>query len=423
MHIQTDRAFVPGGAPAVRYLHVVISAPSRRAEDDAARTPASVAMVLDRSGSMSGAKLQMAREAVVHAIRLLSARDHFAVVCYDQEVTVVMDRSQATNEAKQLALERLNAIDARGSADLHAGWQQGAALAKGNESEEAALSKVLLLTDGLANQGVIDRDALIATARRLRAGGVMTSTFGVGADFDEDLLSRLAIEGGGHFYFIERPQQIPDYFAGELGETLDVVARDVLFEIAFDPGVDAMVLNDLPAERQDDRLRVKLGDLVAEQEVSLITAALFKGAQGAGASLGVTCRVIDRDGALPPLPMTVRWQAVDRVKDQNQRIDRDVRFAVASLLADRARRAALAANASGDYAEATRLLRGAVDDLRALAPGDPQVLGIIDKLHHDELELSGALPPTIRKAKHFAAYQAIYSREAEGTAKRPKRPR
>ena len=68
----------------------------------------------------------------------------------------------------------------------------------------------------------------------LRSEGVATSTFGVGADFDEELLSRIATEGGGHFYFIEQAQQIPDFFASELGETLEVVATDVVFEMTCD---------------------------------------------------------------------------------------------------------------------------------------------------------------------------------------------
>ncbi len=421
MHITTDRAFVPAGAPAVRYLHVLISAPGQRKAADAPRPPASVSLVLDRSGSMAGTKIQMARDAVVHAIRLLSPTDHVGVVCYDEEVTTVLDRTHATKEAKQLALDRLSAIDARGSTDLHAGWQRGAALTKGTGTEERGLAKVLLLTDGLANQGVIDRDALIAAARQLRADGILTSTFGVGADFDEDLLSRIAVEGGGHFYFIERPQQIPDFFASELGETLEVVARDAAFEVVFDPGVDAMVLNDLPSQRQNDRVRVKLGSLVADQEMSLIVAVAFNGAQVEGTAPGVTCRVTDRDGVLPSLPMIVTWQAVDAVQDQNQPIDRDVRVAVATLLAGRARRAALAANANGRFDEAQRILRDALNDLRALAPGEPRVIRIIDELHRDELELAEAMSPMARKAKHFVAYQALYSREAGGTARRTKK--
>ena len=61
----------------------------------------------------------------------------------------------------------------------------------------------------------------------MRAQGITTSTFGLGADFDEQVMAGIATHGGGHFYFIEQAQQIPDLLASELGEVLDVVARDV----------------------------------------------------------------------------------------------------------------------------------------------------------------------------------------------------
>ena len=422
MHIQTDRAFVPAGSPAVRYLQVLISAPPQSPSAAAVRPPVSVALVLDRSGSMAGSKIDMARAAVDHAVRLLKPTDHLAVVCYDDKITTVLDRTLATKEAKTLAARRLGDIDARGNTDLSGGWLRGSDLAK-PASPGAGVSKVMLLTDGLANRGVIDHDELVATAKRLRAEGVATSTFGVGADFDEDLLSRIATEGGGHFYFIEKAQQIPDFFASELGETLEVVARDAVFEVACDPGVEAMVLNGLPVEQVDGRLRVQLGDLIADQEITLIVAVAFKGSQSEGVTLGVHCRVEDRDHVLYPEPIGVSWRAVSAAEDAAQPVNTVVRLAVATLLAGRARSAALAANRRGDFEGAKRIVRAIVDDLRALAPDDPQVRALIDQLHHDEMEFGEMMAPMAMKAQHSVLYQAAHSREAGGTARRTKRPR
>jgi uncharacterized protein YegL len=226
MHIQTDRACVPADTPDVRYLHITINAPHLTTGDES-RPPASIGLVLDRSGSMDGQKIAMAREAVAHATRLLKPNDNLAIVCYDEEVTTVLEKTPASQEAKRLALEKLAKIAARGSTDLHGGWTRGAQLLATPSSQSDAIAKVMLMTDGLANHGVVDRSELLEVARQLRAAGVITSTFGVGQDFDENLLSQMAIEGGGHFYFIETPKQIPDFLASELGETLEVVARDV----------------------------------------------------------------------------------------------------------------------------------------------------------------------------------------------------
>lgn len=196
MNIQTDRALVPAGASAVRYLTIQIAAPARERAAD--RAPVSVALVLDRSGSMAGRKIEMAKQAVDHALRLLDARDRAAVVCYDTAIDTLLDATAATAEAKALAASRLAAIDARGSTDLHAGWKTGALLAGTSGTAGPTVSRVLLLSDGLANHGETDPAVLARFAGELRAKGIVTSTFGLGADFDETLMSRLATEGGGH---------------------------------------------------------------------------------------------------------------------------------------------------------------------------------------------------------------------------------
>jgi Ca-activated chloride channel family protein len=279
-----------------------------------------------------------------------------------------------------------------------------------------------LLTDGLANRGVIDQGEMVATASRLRREGIITSTFGVGADFDEELLSRLATEGGGHFYFIETARQIPDLFASELGETLEVVAREVVFEVACDPGVEAMILNELPSEQVDGWLRVKCGDLVADQELILIVAVAFKGAHPEGVELGVQCRVSDRNHALLAEPVPVTWPSVAAVEDTAQPVNRGVRLAVAAILAERARSTALEANRRGDFDAATRILRQMVDDLRAMAPGDTGVMALIDQLHHDEVAFAEVMTPLAMKGRHFDAYRVAHSRAEGGTARRRKRP-
>jgi Ca-activated chloride channel family protein len=200
VNIQTDRALVGAGESAVRYCTVTITAPTPAAAPGRAERPAvHVAIVLDRSGSMAGRKLEMARKAVDHALRLLADRDRLAVVCYDREVNVLLGCAPASGEAKTLATARLKAIDARGNTDLAAGWAKGAAeIGPAAAATGDDISRVLLLTDGLANAGETSADVLAERAAALRNQGVTTSTFGVGADFDERPMSRLATMGGGH---------------------------------------------------------------------------------------------------------------------------------------------------------------------------------------------------------------------------------
>jgi len=170
-----------------------------------------------------------------------------------------------------------------------------------------------------------------------------------------------------------------------------VMARDVALEIAVDPGVEAVLINDLPFERQIDRLTAQLGNLVSDQEVSLVVAVAFKGTQEAGTALGVACRVMERDGVIPNHPMEVRWTAVDAAQDAKQPVNGDVILAAASVLAERARQVALAANAAGRFEAATRIIQDVLNDLQAFAQEDRRVLEIIDLLQRDAREFGEAM--------------------------------
>jgi Ca-activated chloride channel family protein len=406
MQIQTDRALIPASADVVRYLTITIGAPER--ERSANRPSTAVSLVLDRSGSMAGTKMAMARKAVEHAVQLLGDRDQLAVVVYDTEIDVLLDRTAATRAAKRLATTRLGTIDARGSTDLAGGWLAGAACAP---------DRVLLLTDGLANHGLADPDALAAKAAELAARGTKTSTFGVGADFDERLLARLATEGGGHFYYIETAGQIPDLLASELDETLDVVAHGACLEIACGAGTDAAVLNDFPVERAGDLLRVQLGDLTAGQELTIVVAVSCPGRR-AGDTAFVDCRLTDRDVALYPGTMRVDWRAATPGADEAQPIDLGVCRVVAELLAARARAAAVEMNRAGQFNEVSALLERAADAIRALAPGDAAVSSIADGLGFEVVEYGQPLLSSQLKQRHFESYSTLRARGKQGKAKR-----
>ncbi len=420
MHIQTDRAFVPADAAATRYLLVTIAAPPAPTTDGSApaRAGVDVSVVLDRSGSMAGRKFALARHAVAHAIRLLRADDQLNVVVYDHEVDTVLEPMPATAAAKQQALEALGQIEPRGSTDLAAGWFTGARSLEGANKADR-IRRVLLLTDGLANRGIIDHATLRAAAARFRAEGIGTSAFGLGSDFDEELLAGVAADGGGHFYFIEQAAQIPDFFASELGEVLDVVARDVRFEVSAGPGARVALLNPLPPEDDHGLMRVRLGDFVAEQEVTLLLAVEMD-PRATGETASIRCRVTDREGVLINTPMQVDWTAVPTDQDRQQPISPVVVLAAARMLAETARMEAMAANRRGDLAEAGLILRGAAARIEQLAGEDEPVRAVAALLRSDEAAFTQHMAESDRKARHFATYAVLHSRAPGGRARKRK---
>ena len=428
MNIQTDRAMVPAGHEAIRHLLVTVTAPGRTTASS--RMPVHVSVVLDRSGSMGGRKIDLAKKATSHALQLLGDRDRFAVTVYDDEVDALVDLTPATPQAKQLAESRLRGVDARRNTDLSGGWQRGAASLADAPGSADIVRKVLLLTDGLANQGETNPDALAARATELRASGILTTTFGLGADFDENLLSRMAAAGGGHFYYIEQAAQIADVFASELGETLEVVARDVRLVVSGGAGAagGGMTMGCLHGFASVTRmeagpsgpaqvLEISLGHMVADQQITVAIAVRIPASE-LGTRRTAEVRVADRDGRLYPQPLPVEWLVVDAAQDASQPIGKTVLAEVAMLVAEDARLRALDANRRGDFTKARAILREAVEVIRALGPAITRVTAIADALEAEVGDFEVQMDSMVSKRRHSASTNVQFSRSAQGRARR-----
>jgi Ca-activated chloride channel family protein len=260
-----DRELVRATYRSHRFVLATVTAPT--VERVGARPSVNLGFVIDRSGSMAGAKLPLAKAAVEQALSRLDGDDRFAVVAYDDQVDTVVGSTPASPEAIGNARRAMATIEPRGSTNLGEGWLTGCRqVALGQRAD--GIDRCLLLSDGLANVGMTDRDELAAHAARLRRRGVSTTTFGIGDDFDERLMQLLAEQGGGNFYYIEDARQIPDYITSEVGEALDVVARGVVIEVAGPPHLDVDALGIMPVERRSDRTLIQLPDLVSGQELT-----------------------------------------------------------------------------------------------------------------------------------------------------------
>src|SRR4051794_28150880 len=203
-----DRRLLPT-AGGRRFLRLMLRAPQAPSQGTAERKPLNLAFVLDRSGSMEGEKLELVKRAVAFGVNQLAPDDRAAVVIYDDQVQTLAPSARMTGDAKTQVALALRRVRSGGSTALGEGWLTGCRLAAaaGTELGGRWLTRTLLLTDGLANVGITDPHELIGHATELRRRGVTTTAFGVGADFDEQLLRGMAEAGGGNFYFIERADQ------------------------------------------------------------------------------------------------------------------------------------------------------------------------------------------------------------------------
>lgn len=420
LSVTADRALVRAGASSTRYARIALTAP--RAPRRAARIPVNLALVLDRSGSMSGDKLALVKRAAEQALSLLHPEDRFALVVYDHAVDVVQESTRATPQARRQAIERLARIEAGGTTDLGAGWllgcEQVARVADG-----AAISRCLLLTDGLANQGITDREELIRHAAALRERGVQTSTFGVGHDFDERLLAGMATAAGGHFYFIGSAAQIPDMMASEVGEALEVVIRQAALEVRLAPGMSAEPLSRFRSRRTDEAngrhtVRIELGDLVSEQQMELVVALRFPRGEP-GDRIEAEFGLLDGTG-LPCAPASLlRWSYATHAENDRQPRDRRVDREVATQYAARARAEAVEHNRAGQYERARHVLTSTAQRIRGYAGNDAELNRIADALLRRVEEFAERpMSPAMLKMAHFDAYAVMAARAPAGAARR-----
>ena len=420
---RTDRRLIRAGGKSERFVQVQVTAPA--AERRRERLPVNVAFVLDRSGSMSGEKIQLARQTILEAIARLDARDRFSVVAYDDVVEVVVDATPASPESRAAAVARLATIDARASTNLSGGWLRGA--------EQVALgllpdgvNRVLLLTDGLANLGITDVTELATHAAELRSRGVSTTTFGIGADFDEALLQGMADSGGGHFYFVRDAATIRDHIASEIGETLEVVARDVELEVVVADGVRVEAISPQPARMRGGRSILDLGDLVSEQVLDVVLRITFPFGD-VGRTTGAIVALSDRDGVLDGQARgagdaRVTWTWDDHSANDDQARDIEVDRSVATQFAARARQEAVRLNRDGDYSGARHVLAATAKRIRSYAGRDARMRELVAQLSAEAETFAAPMSPMMLKEAHFAGSTMARMRSASGAALKRREP-
>ncbi|MHB0924048.1 MAG: vWA domain-containing protein [Bellilinea sp.] len=267
--LQSESKLIARQTPTQRVLELRVRAPE--SPENAARTPLNLALVLDRSGSMSGIKLEYVKQAAQHVIDLLSTGDRAALVSFDNQISVDVPNTLIQAGIKAQIKERISSIRSGNTTNLSGGWTQGCQEVAANAESRQQINRVLLLTDGLANVGITDTEVLSLHARELAERGVSTSTFGVGEGFNEHLLEGMSNQGSGNFYFIANPQEIPAIFMREFKELTAVTAREVQVTLTLPEHTAVEVLGGWRYTLNGNKLQIFLGDLPGgrEQEVYL----------------------------------------------------------------------------------------------------------------------------------------------------------
>lgn len=229
----------------------------------ARRAPVNLALVIDKSGSMSGERIERARQAALEAVRRLGADDMVSLVAFDSGVRTLIP-AQRVGDGAAIA-DAIEGIMASGGTNLHGGVVAGAEELR-RHIEEGYTHRVILLSDGQANVGPQTPEALGSLGARLVRDGISVTTIGLGLDFNEDLMTRLARRSDGNTYFVENSRDLGRIFKEELGDVLSIVARRITVEVDFPAGVRPVRLVGREGRIEDGRAFFELNQLYGGQE-------------------------------------------------------------------------------------------------------------------------------------------------------------
>jgi Ca-activated chloride channel family protein len=233
LNIDVDRAVLPSETTEKAVIKIGLDCLKLPRRD--LRPPVNVALVIDRSGSMSGEKIVHARDAALEAVRRLAPDDIVSLIVYDSRVETLIS-AQRVGDGRRIEMA-IRGIEASGNTALHGGVMRGAAEVRRNAEDGAYVNRVILLSDGLANVGPSSPEDLGRLGASLMNEGISVTTIGLGLGFNEDLMTRLAQRSDGNTYFVENSADLSRIFAAELGDVLNVVARRVVIEVEFPEGV------------------------------------------------------------------------------------------------------------------------------------------------------------------------------------------
>lgn len=227
------------------------------------RAPVNLAIVLDRSGSMSGEKLRKAKDAARMLVKMLQPNDIFSLVTYHTNVEVLVPATKVAD--KSFILRKINSIRPGGFTALFGGVSKGIAEVR-KFLNKKRINRVILLSDGLANVGPSSPNALGRLGEASAKQHIAITTIGLGLGYNEDLMTQLARRSDGNHGFAKNASDLSRIFRAELGDLFSVVAQEVALHIHCAPGIRPVRILDRPAEIRGRHVRLQLNQLYSRQE-------------------------------------------------------------------------------------------------------------------------------------------------------------
>jgi len=365
-------------------------------------------------------KLEHVKHAASHLIRNLQPTDRIALTAYD-DVVDVLASSQLVGSDHNRLLRRIASLEPRNMTNiaggLHAGYEQVVPRVAPD-----VISRVILLSDGLANVGESDPRALGLIARNAAAQGVSTTAMGVGVDYSEDTMMQVAEHGRGNYHFIGQPAEIPALFARELKELNATVAQDAVVSLELPSGAKVeRVYGYDQAEVGDSRLTLPIGDLWSGDNRRIVVRV--RSSAGGPSALLASAHVRYRDaasGASASARLATAEASMRCVKDaaevaalRRPAVQREIELVTSAEVMDIAMQDVNA----GRKAEAKRKLDKNIEALAPMAEasGDAALRGQVENLRkaRSDLEALEAMPESAAEVQAYVKGNRAASKAAQ----------
>lgn len=407
-------ALAPGESTTV---HILVRLAAPRLQSMSTRPPLAVSLVLDKSGSMDEArKMTYAKRAAQTLIKGLTENDLFGLVVYDSVVTELAPLAPVRDKKHLLAL--VDSIEPTDTTFLSGGLEKG--IAQLAARDHTGPARVLLLSDGLANQGEIEVEAVAAITAKAKNKGIMTSSMGLGLDFNEDMMQLLAQRGGGRYYYIKDSEDLPAIFGEEINLISSSVTKDL--RVTFMPegsnASDFKVFGHsvMPVEKGTGIEVSDLSDGESRQMVLSLSVTPGTAPQQALGMLDITYKDPESGQSTHQtleLSLPVLADAQDRAQAETAQAEstQAVRDEALLLVAEESQLAALTALRAGDKERAKTVLKQQQAAMLPSVEGKPLLRGKMEQLAAmeakvDQLAQSPDQQNSLNKAAKYGAYQS-----------------
>ncbi|MGJ8656048.1 MAG: VWA domain-containing protein [Akkermansiaceae bacterium] len=304
-----------------KHAYVLLRLSSAKSNAPQAHKKLNLSLVIDRSGSMSGQKIIDARNSAIQMLKQMRDGDTVSVVSYSNDFTVNVEPT-VINEITRNKIEAIiHTISDGGGTNLSEGMINGINCVTKNK-DKAQVNRVLLISDGNANAGIKDPAKLNKIAREALQNGIVITTLGLGVDYNEDLMTGIADNGGGNYYFIEESNKITETLNQEISQMASTVGKDLQLKTSIPQGMKLDKVYGWIAQHQAQAVRVPLGEIFSGQTRAILCRINFPAQLQNGQQLTLPPFTLDYKqlNGEQELPVTLKTQPLTITVSDDQQL-------------------------------------------------------------------------------------------------------